>query len=214
MGEYATYNGQEIKIGTCEDMYYLRADQARKVRPISGNVNPVRDAGEIRFRFPFPDEDGIEPGAFKDFNRGLAVWGIEPPVDIDHYSIQFSNAAGLLVSLPCPESNDGKSAPYKIHRNGYGGPVKIVQQRLVDGQLKLVCQCGSCGAAYRCQTIEEAEPVIEALLKQVEEMKRVAERDRRPIDARARFFTEMAKRIVDGYTKPNAWTVSPQPVAA
>lgn len=27
MGEYATYKGQEIKIGTCEDCYYLRADQ-------------------------------------------------------------------------------------------------------------------------------------------------------------------------------------------
>ena len=27
MGEYARFRGAEIKIGTCESMYYLRADQ-------------------------------------------------------------------------------------------------------------------------------------------------------------------------------------------
>lgn len=30
MGEFAKYNGNEIKIGICENMYYLRADQARE----------------------------------------------------------------------------------------------------------------------------------------------------------------------------------------
>ncbi|MBA3354975.1 MAG: hypothetical protein H0U18_03355 [Pyrinomonadaceae bacterium] len=28
MGEYATFKGLSVKIGTCENMYYLRADQA------------------------------------------------------------------------------------------------------------------------------------------------------------------------------------------
>jgi hypothetical protein len=58
MGEYATYNGENIKLGTCESMYYLRADQRHL---ISG----YRFDGGDRFRFPFPDEDDIEPGQCK-----------------------------------------------------------------------------------------------------------------------------------------------------
>jgi hypothetical protein len=31
VGEYATFRGSSIKIGTCESMYYLRADQRHEV---------------------------------------------------------------------------------------------------------------------------------------------------------------------------------------
>lgn len=218
MGEYANYNGQEIKIGTCEDMYYLRADQATLVRPLKGNVNPVKDAESIRFRFPWPDEDGIEPGVgfhAKDYGRNLAVSGVEAPEEVAHYSIQFRNERGLLCSLPCPESKEGKASGIKIHYNGYSGKVAIVQQRLVEGQLVLICQCGSCGAAYRCPTIDDAQPVIDALLKVVEDSER-EKKFGRPADARASFYMEVAKRIVDGYTKPNHWSkpVPLVPVAA
>ena len=44
MGEYAKYNNQEIKIGTCETMYYLRYEDRHKVKALKGNVDPVRDA--------------------------------------------------------------------------------------------------------------------------------------------------------------------------
>jgi hypothetical protein len=58
MGEYARYNGSDIKIGTCEDMYYLRADQAHLVTaPVDGMLDPIKYAAQIRFRFPFPEED-------------------------------------------------------------------------------------------------------------------------------------------------------------
>ena len=40
MGEYAKYQGEEIKIGTCEDLYYLRADQAFKVEGIDNSLDP------------------------------------------------------------------------------------------------------------------------------------------------------------------------------
>ncbi len=36
MGEYAIYRGERIKIGTCEDMYYLRPDQVHLVKRVSG----------------------------------------------------------------------------------------------------------------------------------------------------------------------------------
>lgn len=80
MGEYATRksDGQEIKIGTCESMYYLRYEDRAKVRHLSGNVNPVKDAGELRFRLPFPDEDGIQPGEYEDYNRGQRLYRYLP----------------------------------------------------------------------------------------------------------------------------------------
>lgn len=54
MGEFAKFNGTEIKIGTCENMYYLRADQAPLVLPVPNSLDPVAQAASIRFRFPFP----------------------------------------------------------------------------------------------------------------------------------------------------------------
>jgi hypothetical protein len=88
MGEYATHAGQSVKIGTCEDMYYLRYDQRHQVTPERGSVDPVADAGVLRFRFPWPDEDHCEPGsAFNgQFERGVIVPGYAPPADAEHYA--------------------------------------------------------------------------------------------------------------------------------
>src|SRR5260221_7419635 len=135
MGEYARYNGQEVKIGTCENMYYLRADQARKVTPLPNSVDPVKDAASIRFRFPFPDEDSFEPGSGKfhdaNYNRSVAISGVEVPEGVEHSTIQFSSGHGYLVSLPCPESTEGKG--FTFHHNGFAGAAHIVQQRCIDG---------------------------------------------------------------------------------
>jgi hypothetical protein len=204
MGEYALYNGERIKIGTCENMYYLRADQVHKVQPLDGNVNPhsIEQAGQIRFPFPFPQEDNEKPGEFDDHDYGLGLYGVEPPAEIDHYSIQFQNSKGLLVSLPCPESRGSKAFPFKIHYNGYSGKVKISQQRLIDGKLVLVCECGSCGAKYRLPTIQEAQPIIDQLLKDA------ADDRRRSNESRAKYHEEVAARIVNGYTQPNYWSAT------
>jgi hypothetical protein len=108
MGEYAIHNGEQVKIGTCEEMYYLRADQAHLVRHLSGNVDPVRDRLALRFRFPFPDEDGVSPGGagFDPFERGIAIRGVRPPAEgVEHHTVQFSARPGYLLSLPCPEAH-------------------------------------------------------------------------------------------------------------
>lgn len=205
MGEYALFNGERIKIGTCENMYYLRADQVHLVQPQIGNVNPqsVEDAGQIRFRFPFPQEDHTKPGMFDDHDYGLALYGVEPPEDIDHYCIHFRNERGLLVSLPCPESKGGKAAiQYRVGYNGYSGKVKISQQRLIEGRLVLVCECGSCGAKYRVPTIEDAQSVLDALAKEAADNRRCHQQD----ENRAKYYETVAKRIVEGYTQPNYWS--------
>src|SRR5437868_10926717 len=97
MGEFAIYRGDRIKVGTCEEMYYLRADQRSLISGYSF------DAGD-RFRFPFPDEDTIEPGQFSDHNRGVRIPGDFSLAECDnHGSVQFTSRAGYVLSIPCPE---------------------------------------------------------------------------------------------------------------
>lgn len=167
MGEYAIRlaDGAKIKIGTCESMYYLRYDQLDQISAPGYNWEGVR------FRFPYPDEDGIAPGDFDQYEKPYPVRGVEIPDELrgDHYSVQFKADNGYLVSLPCPESiaddhlklADDKAV--KIHKNGYGGAVKLVQQRIWNGHLACVLECGGCGMAWRLPELEDAKPYIEAV---------------------------------------------------
>ncbi len=147
MGEYADYNGSRVKIGTCEDLYYLRWDQREKVS-YDGTFD-AETLAAFRFRFPFPDEDEAEPGSFEDYDRGLTLWGFEQPDEVDHGSVQFTARNGYLTSLPCPEGPNGDSPEYVIHKNGYGGPAALVQQGWRGGRLVGIVRCNGCGARYR-----------------------------------------------------------------
>ena len=173
MGEYATFNGRQIKIGTCESMYYLRADQRHLIQ----DYDFSNFLGEVRFRFPFPDEDNIEPGAFEDYDRGVKIPGWNLPTDWKgHYSVQFSAQPGYLLSVPCPESLSDKLRLFElgadesaraeheihIHKNGWNGGAKVTQLRWRDDHWSTVVACGSCDAAWRLETLEDARPVIEA----------------------------------------------------
>ena len=140
MGEYAMYGDARVKIGTCEDMYYLRADQRYRVGPLEGNVNPTnaRDLEVIRFRFPWPDEDHIEPGAFERYDRVLGLYGVEVPADLEHGRVQFVAHAGYNVMLPCPESAEAKASGLSFARNGHPGPVQFGQQGFRNGLWVLI----------------------------------------------------------------------------
>lgn len=207
MGEYALYNGQRVKIGTCEDMYYLRADQARLVAHERGNVNPAADDDRavIRFRFPWPDEDTVEPGAFDPYDRGMFAHRVTPPAGVEHHSVQFSAPAGYLVSLPCPEGQPGvthgmstKVDGLTVHRNGFGGSVRIVQQGYRNGHLALICACGGCGARYNVPTWELAEPIVVAVRAEADRRAFDAERAGRT-DGQVAWYHAVADRIAAGY---------------
>lgn len=70
MGEYArrVQDGQEVKIGTCETLYYLRYDQRKQVDYNFGKEKWF-------WRIPTPKEDGILPGDFetKPLSKGEYV---------------------------------------------------------------------------------------------------------------------------------------------
>lgn len=175
MGEFATFAGKRVKIGTCEDMYYLRADQVGKVQRVQGSLDPGDGEvqAEIRFRFPWPDEDNVAPGEFEPYERAVGLYGVQPPEG---------------VCLPCPEST-GATHGLTVHRNGFAGPVKIVQQAYRGGNLALICQCGGCGARYNLPTLADAEPVIAACRVQADNAK----------EGPGGWWHKVADRIAAGY---------------
>ena len=201
MGEYAKYQGNSIKIGTYESMYYLRADQRYDVEAVRGSVDPVKDALEIRFRFPFPDEDHLSPGNFDDYDRGFMVEGFTTP-GVDHRLIQFSakDNATYLVSLPCPLSGDVLEG-VKIHRNGGREGVLIRQQKLqANGELWTVVACSACGALWRNDR-DGAEQLTALIRSQAERVVTGSRGERGYVysdDQRAELHT-IADRVLAGY---------------
>ena len=196
MGEYANYNGQEIKIGTCEDMYYLRFQQRHEVKTLPNSVD-LTDSEvlkELRFRFPFPEEDSIEPGAFESHEKSARVPDSFHPGDIKHRSVQFSARNGYLVSLPCPESEEGKFFPHKIHRNGHGGSVRLVAQKIVGFELWAVCRCGGCGSMWRLDK--------ESGLELAQTFTDDAQANAADHPEHSAYQLTIARRILDGYTQP------------
>jgi len=182
-------------------MKYLRASQVRQVTKARHSINLKEYGDKVLYRFPFPNEDGIPPGGFDELN-GYAVYGVEVPEDDDgHYSIQFlSNKAcvsGMMACLPCPKSAEGKTFPIKVSFNGFcGGDAQVKYQRIWEGKLATVIACPCCGGDYRLETLDEALPIIDAILKTVPEYRKNGRHEN------AKIAEEMARRITAGYTDP------------
>jgi hypothetical protein len=209
MAELADYCGERIKIGTCEDLYYLRADQARSVSfPHPWEL--------FRFRFPFPDEDHITPGAFEDYDRGVRVLGMHPGEGVEHYRVQLKSDIGYLASISCPEAHQYRDQTDRsrtvvdgltVARNGFNGGVRLYQQRLIDGLLVAVVGC-SCGARWRLPTLEYAQPLLDALaaMDGYEREDRLRSSwhhdDVEPYAAREQTFPQqIAERVLEGYDR-------------
>ena len=212
VGEYARRksDGAEVKIGTCENMYYLRADQVRQVEAIPNSLDPndPETQRSIRFRFPWPDEDGRLPGEYdSDFDRAIAAPGATAPLDVDHGTVQFIAQAGYNVCLPCPESRDADwlrllkpdgPTPVAIHRNGFPGAVLLVQQkRLADGRLVPVCRCGGCGYPYRIEEPAEIEALALSFRKEADSREQMGKRHGTG-EADRKFWDAIADRVLEG----------------
>ena len=209
MGEYMRRksDGERIKVGTCEDLYYLRCDQLGRVYA-DGDANPRAHLDAYRFRFPWPEEDGIAPGDFKDYERSMALY-VDSLPELEHGSVQFTAnypRAGYVVSLPCPEGPSGSDVPYVVHRNGFAGNVRIVQQAVREGGLVTIGHCGGCGSPFRFPDLESVQPVLDALETRAESKVRDWERSKLregpetlgDLDSAER-YREIARRIVAGY---------------
>jgi hypothetical protein len=190
MGEYAIYQNERIKIGTCEDLTDLRADQWHLVTVEFGGCDEATYLRQSRFRFPWPDEDTIAPGDFTEIDRSCLIRGLTAPEDLkDHHgTVQFTARGGYLCSLPCPESGINLDG-VKIHRNAYQGAVHLCAQRWWNGLLVGVLRCSACGTMWRLETLAEAEPAAVALRSEADRLGA----------SQADWYHTVADRLLAGY---------------
>jgi hypothetical protein len=171
MGEYAIRksDGAQIKIGTCEMMYYLRFEDRHKVRAlVPNNVDPVLEAPELKFRLPYPDEDAVLPGDYTDYARGYRLWkktgmghcqDFEDPDTVkDPGIIQLTHKSGLLLNVPCYHGHKlpDVATPMTAFWNGKSWSLELAWLRpaeynVVGGKVSVfpVVQCRHCGHLWR-----------------------------------------------------------------
>jgi hypothetical protein len=158
MGEYVKLGGQRIKLGTCEDLYYVRYEQLKRLvfgmEKLGGNDEPeayLKPEHGFRYRFPFPDEDEILLGMFNAYNRGYLVGvPMDFMADKEHKKICVSTACQNIYNvnhyITCPAD---KAWVKTCSDRSELAPLEIIQQKQVDGDLWVVCRCGWCGSAFR-----------------------------------------------------------------
>jgi hypothetical protein len=159
MGEHIRLHGQSVKLGTCENLYYVTYDQLRRLvgaaEELPGNLPPreyLNPEHGFRYRFPFPEEDGIEAGNAEEYDKGR-VFCCPPALALppdNHGTICVSVGLGgvrgqggwnVNYHLTCPAAS--KPGDGRLSAVPDSWPVEIVQQRFMPcRQLWTVCRCG------------------------------------------------------------------------
>lgn len=173
MGEYAKriQDGEEVKIGTCETLYYLRYDQRNQVDYDFGN-------DKWYWRIPTPEEDGRWPGDYE--TTPLREGGYIPymlkvneskgnelakammeSVGIVQTRVE---SLGLLVNLPCyhglqlPENGNGM----KFFWNGKRDALYLSFLANYPHEMRVGFQCAACGEMWSAPFMD-ALPMIKSL---------------------------------------------------
>jgi len=195
MGQY--YNG--TKIGTCENMYYLRLEKARKLAEMGAcdddNIpflTYVND-GETRFRFPFPQEDEMADDLVNAqlFDEGFLVPCPEE-VEISHATIcmgstLYNKTDNVNVFIPCLHSKEFKETGIKTSTPPFHQFLKVcykaMRPKIVNGEEtkelveSTLFECARCGQLQRVSH-EEMEKIKEMATEYyTAKYKLVAQRD-------------------------------------
>lgn len=167
MGEYAKRisDGTEVKIGTCESMYYLRYEDRDKVKPLAHSLDP-RDSIGLFFRLPFPDEDDVHIGQYDPPERGLRLYrevktpGNQPDgwedftdetAQQEPGNIQLRHESGLLLNVRCyhgcklPAGGDD----IKPFWNGKGHSLELAWVKATESGVLPIVRCRWCGMMWR-----------------------------------------------------------------
>ena len=149
MGEYATVNGTQIKLGTCDGFYYVRREEL--ARWMAEGVYRGEDylgAEGIFYRFPWPWEDGQDVAAIKGRDHrpsGLllrAPKGVEVPHGMKTVHVSAGGGGyGLNVAFPCPML----LGPGEIAR----AKARLEENPRPDGWREAVCSSFSFGTMLR-----------------------------------------------------------------
>jgi len=173
MGEYVNYKGNQVKIGTCEDLFYTSAVKFINCLPEMGkadnNITPrsyLNPKNGYRFRFPFPDEDKNQFGEVADFNRGMLLTAPRTDknaelFDIDHAKISMqqnlTSGGHMIISSECPLSKDFDRSKIRYTAlPAHSVYLELVAQKImpVEGEPGAFClwpvlRCPACGQMVR-----------------------------------------------------------------
>jgi len=155
MGEYAKRKDTraEVKIGTCEDMLYLRWDDREKITRLPGNVDPANHPEGLRFCLPFPDEDGQGPGHGEPF-RALLLPEFDPGEIEGTGTYQLHHQdTGLLLNVVCYHGRKLPETGPDVQPHWNGRPPHWFHLASIkhcpDGRLLPVVKCRGCGQMWR-----------------------------------------------------------------
>lgn len=180
MGENAfrKSDGVNVKIGTCENMYYIRYEDRFKVSKAPNSLNPATTT-DLRWRLPFPDEDNVSIGNYENHKRGFRLYGVsevQGAGDIDANGldipdddpgvIQLRHDSGLLVNVPC---HHGRKLPdsgpeIKVFWNGKSWSLELVFIKNTPEGVKPIVGCRHCGQMWRFDW-SEVMPYIHGEMK-------------------------------------------------
>ena len=163
MGEYIKYKRQEIKLGTCESLYYTTYADLEKALENAWpeerkEIAPYMDEKEgYLFRFPFADETP-DFGGYDNCDRVFRVvipriFDTIKDVEYIHETIftRKDDVPGFSYGFksPCPAStSDLKIFDWGCHiRENL--IFEIIHQKRVNGHLETVVRCPFCGACSR-----------------------------------------------------------------
>jgi hypothetical protein len=156
MGEYAIRksDNQEIKIGTCENMYYLRYSDRDMVTALEGNVDPMDEdtVKELRFRLPFPDEDNIKPGEYEPFRGAHLSYDFKAPDTVkDPGIVQLHSKKGLMVNVTCYHGEKLPENTKDVHFffNGKAPAYELQFLKFIDGVPYGIYSCTECNHSWR-----------------------------------------------------------------
>lgn len=170
MGEYGfrLKDKADIKLGTCESMYYLRFEDIDKVKGHSGSVDPAREPEGLFYRIPFFDEDDVLPGDYKEYNRELGLYRKD---SLGNYSkmeatpdmkpgrlLQLKHEkSGLMVNVNCYHGSrlpdDSSDAKWFWNGKNTGLVLKHLKCMRRDS-IKPVIACSSCSNMWRCDWVD------------------------------------------------------------
>lgn len=190
MGEYAKrkIDGVDVKIGTCESMYYCRYDQLGEI------IYPYM-SNNLFWRIPTPDEDGTLPGDY-DYSLlredGYIPWRLR--IDTSKFgnddiadmqktgTIQLKEPRmGLLVNIRCPHgfpmeqfkiNNDG--AVISMGYNGHQDTLYLKGLKNEPSELKVLVECSACGHMWSF-CFNEIEPLIESIWMRLRLLRQISD---------------------------------------
>jgi DNA-directed RNA polymerase subunit M/transcription elongation factor TFIIS len=91
MGEYAVRksDNETIKVGTCEDMYYIRFEDRNEIMEDDGTESPLSTDTSLRWRLPFPDEDEVDIGEYDQHDRSVPLFKTETDGTVELFDMEI-----------------------------------------------------------------------------------------------------------------------------